>query len=97
VFTQTEGRPVPGSADRYSTTALRGALSAAVRAGDHQAEAELRRELALCNVERTLFEQLGDRPLTVVEHRRLRLALESYAAPRRSAEPVGAATNGDAA
>lgn len=68
-----------------SSAALRGAISAACRAGDREAEAVLRRELALSNLERAFRRELGDQPLSAVELRRLRAALEAHAAPRQPA------------
>jgi type II secretory pathway predicted ATPase ExeA len=61
---------------------LRGEISAAVRNGQPELEAELRRELALRNVERCLVKQLGDRPLTTMELRRLRVTLEQFGPER---------------
>jgi hypothetical protein len=70
--------------------ALRGAISAAVRGGDRETEAELRRELALRNVERHIERQLTGLRLTAAEMRRLRTALDAHGPQRRGkpAEPT---------
>lgn len=60
--------------------ALRGAISVAVRAGDRESEVELRRELALCNIERALDREIGDQALSAAELHRLRMALDAHAA-----------------
>jgi hypothetical protein len=71
---------------------LRGSIGVAVREGRIEDEAALRRELALCNLERAYAREIGDQPLTAAELRRLRLALESYG-PQRT-QTAHATTNG---
>lgn len=66
---------------------LRGEISAAVKNRRPELERELRRELALRNTERSFEKYLGGLGLSLLELRRLRLALESYGAAHQLAEP----------
>jgi hypothetical protein len=66
---------------------LRGAISAAVRNGQPELEAELRHELGLRNIERSIIKNLGDSRLTAIELRRLRDALERHGPKYKPAEP----------
>jgi type IV pilus biogenesis protein CpaD/CtpE len=58
---------------------LRGALSGAVRAGNREAEAELRHQLSVANVARAFEKNLGDQRLTAAEAHRLRQLVDLYA------------------
>jgi hypothetical protein len=64
---------------------VRGAISAAVRGGHAELEAELRRELDIDNIERALVRGVGDRPLSTSEFRRLRTVLEELGPKRKPA------------
>jgi type II secretory pathway predicted ATPase ExeA len=68
---------VPDPHDRR----LRGEISAAVRMGRPELEAELRRELCMRNIERAIGKYLNGTPLTPMEQRRLRLVLEEHGQP----------------
>lgn len=76
--------PYPDPSDRV----LRGELAAAVRLGRPDLELELRHELAIRNIERSIAKHLDGRQLTSIELRRLRRALEPYGPRRELATPA---------